>query len=190
MNAVEDVKQEKLTNMEWLGQQLRAKTANYELQASSIGGELLPNWEDRCGAIAGLPNQECKAYTSILIWGDYRDNTKQYEIVTTYIADYLWRMVQEEINKKREKFDMKLFCKHVARMELFYFLRPKVREYHTLKGRLVFSGIDYIEPNTYSKRYTWLGDAVILLLKELLDEIDHYVGEYRRDLRKYERLTS
>lgn len=184
MGAVEDVKQEKLTNLEWLGQQLRAKTANYEIQTSSSSGDAPINWEDRCGAIANLPNQETKSYVSILIWGDYRDNTKQYEVVTTYIADYLWRMVQEELDTKREKFDMKKFCYQVARMELFYSLRPKLREYHTLKGRLVFSGIEYIEPNTFSKRYAWLCGAVELLLKELLDEIDHYIGLYRKDLRK------
>ena len=96
----------------------------------------------------------------------------------------------EEMNKKRETFEMERFCHHVARMELFYSLRPQLKEYHTLKGRLVFSGVDYIEPNTYSKRYAWLGDAVNLLLKELLDEIEHYVDQYRKDLRKQERLTS
>ena len=189
MNAAVEVKAGKLSNIEWLGQQLRAKTANYEAGTPSTGDSLV-NWEDRCGAVAKIPNEECKAYASILIWGDFRDNTKQYEVVTKYIADYLWRMVQEEMNKKRETFEMERFCHHVARMELFYSLRPQLKEYHTLKGRLVFSGVDYIEPNTYSKRYAWLGDAVNLLLKELLDEIEHYVDQYRKDLRKQERLTS
>lgn len=174
---------EKMTNIEWLGQQLRAKTANYEADTPPTN-EIPVNWEDRCGAIALMPNDETKAYASILVWGDYRDNTDNYSVVTKYISDYLWRMVQEEMNKQRESFDMQQFCKHIARMELFYSLRPKLREYHTLKGRLVFSGIDYIEPNTYSKRYAWLGNAVELLLKELNDEVEHYAGQYRKNLRK------
>lgn len=189
MNAMVEMKTEKLSNIEWLGQQLRAKTANYEAGIPSTGASPV-NWEDRCGAVANLPNDECKAYASILIWGDYRDNTKQYEVVTKYTTGYLIQMAQEEMAKKRETFDMEKFCYHVSRMELFYSLRPQLKEYHTLKGRLVFSGIDYIEPNTYSKRYAWLGDAVNILLKELLEEIEFYVGEYRQDLRKQERLTS
>lgn len=182
MNAVAE-KVEKLSNIEWLGQQLRAKTANYEARTPGIG-ETPINWEDRCGAIAGLPNKETKAYASILVWGDLRDNTHQYKDLTDYIAEYLWRMVQDELEKQRETFNMVIFCQHVARMELFYSLRPKLREYHTLKGRLVFSGIDYIEPNTYSKRYAWLGNAVELLLKELQNEIEVYISEYRSKLKK------
>ena len=60
MNAVADTNKEKLTNIEWLGQQLRAKTANYEAGTPSTGGVPV-NWEDRCGAIAMLPNDETKA---------------------------------------------------------------------------------------------------------------------------------
>ena len=181
MNAVADTNKEKLTNIEWLGQQLRAKTANYEAGIPSTGGVPV-NWEDRCGAIAMLPNDETKAYASILVWGDYRNNTEQYALVTNYIADYVWRMAQEEMDKQRETFDMKKFCWHVARMELFYCLRPKLRKYHTLEGRLVFSGIDYIKPDTYSKRYSWLGEAVGLLLEELKSEIEYCVKKYRKDL--------
>lgn len=182
MNAVE-VKPEKLTNIEWLGQQLQAKTANYEAGIPSTGESSI-NWEDRCGAIAMLHSDETKAYASILVWGDYRNNTEQYAVVTNYITEYLWRMVQEDLDKKRERFDMKKFCWHVARMELFYGLRPQLRKYHTLEGRLVFSGIDYIKPDTYSKRYSWLGEAVGLLLEELKREIEYWVGKYRRDLRE------
>ncbi|QXW27328.1 hypothetical protein KXJ74_08040 [Acinetobacter johnsonii] len=176
---------EKLTNLEWLGQQLRAKTANYEVGIPSTGGSPV-NWEGRCGAIAMLPNEETKAYASILVWGDYRDNTNQYAVLNNYIADYLWRMVQEEIDKKRETFDMKKFCWQVSRMELFYSLRPQLRKYHTLEGRMVFSGIDYIKPDTYSKRYAWLGDAVGLLLTELKNEIEQCVGVYRKNINAVE----
>lgn len=183
MNSKIANKPEKLTNLEWLCQQIHAKTANYEPTTPS-SGDVSINWEDRCGAIATFPTEETKAYASILVWGDYRDNTENYAVVTEYIADYLYRMVQEEMNKKRETFDLRKFCNQVARMGLFYSLRPQLKEYHTLKGRLVFSGIDYIEPNTYSKRYVWLNDAVDLLLKELFDEIDHYIGIYRKDLNK------
>ncbi|MEF9958178.1 MAG: hypothetical protein RR767_13425 [Acinetobacter sp.] len=182
MNAVAE-KTEKLSNIEWLGQQLRAKTANYEAGIPGTG-ETPINWEDRCGAIASLPNKETKAYASILVWGDLRDNTQQYKDLTNYIAEYLWRMVQDELEKQRETFNMVTFCQHVARMELFYSLRPQLREYHTLKGRLVFSGINYIEPNTYSKRYAWLSNAVELLLGELRNEIETHVADYRSKLKK------
>ena len=86
----------------------------------------------------GLPNEEAKAYASILVWGDIRDNTDQYAVLNDYIAEYLWRMVQEEIEKKRNTFDMKKFCWHVARMELFYGLRPPIAEVPHFRGAIGF----------------------------------------------------
>lgn len=175
---------DKLTNIEWLGQQLRAKTANYEASTPASDDSSI-NWEERCGAIAMLPNPESIAYASILVWGDYRENTQQHKIVIDYISDYLYRLIQDEEEfKQRKTFDEKQFINHIARMELFYSLRPNLKKYHTLEGRLVFSGINYIKPDTYSKRYAWLGEAALLLLNELKEEIEVNVAKYRKDLNK------
>ena len=61
MNAVV----EKLSNLEWVGQQMRAKTASYEASTASTG-EKAANWEDRCGAIASIEDQATKAYLSLI----------------------------------------------------------------------------------------------------------------------------
>lgn len=173
---------EKLTNIEWLGQQLRAKTANYEATTPSTGGNIPPNWEDRCAAIAALPNAETKAYACILAWGDYRDNSEHYKVLVKHLAGYLLVALEKEV--KRRSFDLHSFCEKVVRMELFYILRPWARELYTLKGRLVFSGITEINPDTYSKNYAYLGEMVKILIGDLEDEIDHYIGDYRYKLNR------
>ena len=66
MNAA--VVKDKLSNLEWVGQQMRAKTASYEALIMSTGEKAL-TWEERCGAIASIEDQATKAYCELLVWG-------------------------------------------------------------------------------------------------------------------------
>ncbi|MFX5634235.1 hypothetical protein ABTE18_20435, partial [Acinetobacter baumannii] len=82
----------------------------------------------------------------------------------------------------RHHFDLKLFCMKVARMQVFFKMRPVIKEDRTLQGQLKFCGIDEIKADTYSKNYAYLGTMVDIILKDMEDEIDFYVGLYRKKL--------
>ena len=56
MNAVVT---EKLSNLEWVGQQMRAKTASYETSTASTG-EKAPTWEERCGLLLQLKMKQLR----------------------------------------------------------------------------------------------------------------------------------
>ncbi|WP_414659222.1 hypothetical protein ACMHYC_10860 [Acinetobacter courvalinii] len=179
MNAA--VATEKLSNLEWVGQQMRAKTANYEASTMSTG-EKAPTWEERCGAIASIEDQATKAYCEMLVWGDSRDTTQAFKILVEHIGQVLYDA--EITERQRHHFDLKLFCKKIARMQVYFSLRPEIKEDRTLQGQLKFCGIDEIKADTYSKNYAYLGAMVNIMLKDMEDEIDYYVGEYRKKLNK------
>lgn len=172
---------EKLTNLEWLGQQMRAKTANYEVSES--GASLEPiTWQDRCGAIASIDDPATQAYCSILVWGDYRDNTQSFNTLVNHIAVVLYEAASKETQRKY--FNLKVFCQKVARMGVALSLRPDIKEDLKLQGILKFFGITEIKADTYSKNYAYLCTMVDIILNDMLDEIDFYVYEYRKNMRK------
>lgn len=113
MNAVVT---EKLSNLEWVGQQMRAKTASYETSTASTG-EKAPTWEERCGAIASIEDEATKAYCEILVWGDSRDTTQAFKTLVEHIGEILYEAASKE--RQRHHFDLKLFCMKVARMQVF-----------------------------------------------------------------------
>lgn len=177
MNAVA----EKLTSLEWLGQQMRAKTANYEVSQKDTNLEPV-TWQDRCGAIASIDCEATKAYCSILVWGDYRDNSESFRVLVNHIAEILHEAALKDVQRKH--FDLKLFCQKVARMGVALSLRPDIKEDRKLQGILRFFGITEVKADTYSKNYAYLCTMVDIILKDMIDEIDFYVHEYRRNMRK------
>ncbi|MDC4717855.1 hypothetical protein NQ852_17510 [Acinetobacter baumannii] len=176
MNAVVT---EKLSNLEWVGQQMRAKTASYETSTASTG-EKAPTWEERCGAIASIEDEATKAYCEMLVWGDSRDTTQAFKTLVEHIGEILYEAASKE--RQRHHFNLKLFCMKVARMQVFFKMRPVIKEDRTLQGQLKFCGIDEIKADTYSKNYAYLGAMVDIILKDMEDEIDFYVGQYRKKL--------
>lgn len=177
MNAA--VVTEKLSNLEWVGQQMRAKTASYETSTASTG-EKAPTWEERCGAISSIEDEATKAYCEMLVWGDSRDTTQAFKTLVEHIGEILHEAASKE--RQRHHFDLKLFCMKVARMQVFFKMRPVIKEDRTLQGQLKFCGIDEIKADTYSKNYAYLGAMVDIILKDMEDEIDFYVGLYRKKL--------
>ena len=175
MNAVA----EKLSNLEWMGQQMRAKTANYEISTASTGGDA-PSWEDRCGAITSIEDQATKAYCEILVWGDYRDNTMAYHILHHHIATILYEALVKDV--QRIRFDLKSFAFKVAKMALFFNLRGC--NVLKVEDKLKFFGIMEMKVQTYLKGYIYLENMVEILLSDMLDEIDYYADIYRKNLNK------
>lgn len=175
MNAVA----EKLSNLEWMGQQMRAKTANYEISTASTGDDA-PNWEDRCGAIASIEDKATKAYCELLVWGDYRDNTMAYHTLHHHLAAILYEALAKDV--QRIRFDLKSFAFKVAKMALFFNLRG-INGF-TIEEKLKFFGLKEVKPETYRKNYAYLEFMVESLLNDMKDEIDFYADIYRKDMRK------
>jgi len=172
---------EKLSNLEWVGQQMRAKTASYEVSTAPTG-EKAPTWEERCGAIASIEDEVTKAYCEMLVWGDSHDNTQAFKLLVEHIGGVLHEAAAKE--RKRLHFDLRLFCMKVARMQVFFTMRPWIKEDRTLQGQLKLCGITEIKADTYSKNYAYLGLMVDIILKDMEDEIDFYIGEYRKKLNR------
>lgn len=172
---------EELSNLEWVSQQMRAKTASYETSVVSTG-EKAPTWEERCGAIASIEDEVTKAYCEILVWGDSRDNTQAFKTLVEYIGSILHEAAIKE--RQRHHFDLKLFCMKIARMQVFFSIRPYIKEDRTIQGQLKLCGIDEVKADTYSKNYAYLGLMVDIMLKDMEYEIDFYVGEYRKKLNR------
>lgn len=175
MNAVA----EKLSNLEWMGQQMRAKTANYEISTASTGGDA-PNWEDRCGAIASIEDKATKAYCELLVWGDFRDNTMAYHTLHHHLAAILYEALAKDV--QRIRFDLKSFAFKVAKMALFFNLRA-INGF-TVEEKLKFFGLKEVKPETYRKNYAYLEFMVESMLNDMKDEIDFYADIYRKDMRK------
>ncbi|MCU4495311.1 hypothetical protein KTI55_01820 [Acinetobacter ursingii] len=174
MNAVVT---EKLSNLEWVGQQMRAKTASYETSTASTG-EKAANWEDRCGAIASIEDEVTKAYCELLVWGDYRDNTLAYHTLEKHLASLLLGQLQKEV--KRVRFNLESFALKIAKMTLFLNLRDV--DFNT-EQKLKFFGITEVKPRTYREHYAYLEIMVTIALEDMQEEIDFYVDIYRKNIR-------
>lgn len=175
MNAV--VVKDKLSNLEWVGQQMRAKTANYEASTATTG-EKAPTWEERCGAIASIEDPATKAYCELLVWGDYRDNTLAYRTLETHLANLLLTQLKKEV--KRVRFNLESFALKIAKMTLFLNLRDV--DFNT-EQKLKFFGIIEVKPRTYREHYAYLEFMVAIALEDMQDEIDFYIDMYRKNIR-------
>ncbi|WP_245105721.1 hypothetical protein [Acinetobacter nosocomialis] len=60
----------------------------------------------------------------------------------------------------------------IARMQIFFSMRPYIKEDRTIQGQLKLCGIDEVKADTYSKNYAYLGLMVDIMLKDMEDEID------------------
>lgn len=175
MNAA--VVKDKLTNLEWAGQQMRAKTTNYETSVASTGDKA-PTWEERCGAIASIEDPATKAYCELLVWGDYRDNTLAYQTLEKYLAGLLLTQLKKEV--KRVRFNLESFALKIAKMTLFLNLRDV--DFNT-EQKLKFFGIAEVKPRTYREHYAYLEFMVAIALEDMQDEIDFYIDMYRKNIR-------
>ena len=85
---------------------------------------------------------------------------------------------------QRQKFDLEAFCLKVAKMGVFYNLRPKLKEERTLQGQLNFFGICEVNADGFAKRHKYLSFMVENILAGFHEEIDFYVDQYRDQLRR------
>lgn len=175
------VKEEKLSNIEWLGQFLRAKTPNYE--QSILGGfdDNVAAWQIRCSAFTAIKTDLAKALAALYIWG-YKDRIS-YELVQNQLADIV---IKEARTKKQKPNNISLesLAKLMARMVLDFEVEPALNDVFTSKGRLYYAGISAHQVTYDAYRKTWkeyetLMDLAIVSARW---EIETAVSAYRKKL--------
>ncbi|UOB51286.1 hypothetical protein [Acinetobacter junii] len=179
MNA--KVKEEKLSNIEWLGQYLRAKTPNYEQTVSGGSNDTVAAWEIRCSAFASIETDLAKALAALYVWG-HKDK-EAYMFVQIHLA----KIVVKEAESKGQKpnvISLESLAKLMARLVIDFEIEPTLNDVFTSKGRLYYAGISTHQMTYDAYRKTWkdyesLMDLAIVSARW---EIDTAISKYRKQL--------
>lgn len=180
MNA--KVKKEKLSNIEWLGQYLRAKTPNYEQTGSGGSDDTVAAWEIRCSAFVAIETDLAKALAAIYVWG-HKDKAA-YE----YVQSHLAAIVVKEAESKGQKpnvISLKSLAKLMARLVIDFEIEPTLNDVFTSKGRLYYAGISAHQMTYDAYRKTWKGyeSLMELAIVSARWEIDTAISNYRKKLK-------
>lgn len=173
-----------LNNMnafEWLGREMRAKIAQYEISLSATG-EKPPNWEEKAGVFALMDDDLQKDLAFLLAYGDWKDGSAQYKKVLQFLTSSIFVVADQE--KKRNKDKLPEVCQKIANMELYFFLHSHLDANFTNEGRLWFTGVDkLISWHSYRNDWKHYGDAIRIMLEEAKQSAEVYIEKYRRDLK-------
>lgn len=175
-----------LAHQEWLERGMHAKTVKFDIGQGGMAPEV--NWEDKCAAIAGVYNRPAKSLASIILWGNDSawDWSEAFNEVVNHLASHMIEQCKEH-NRNEPKG-----CKHnladlaqlMARMVL-YFELYQLWDVYTVKGRLLFSGIE-VNDRTYSNHFLWYQKQMLVDLEGLVITINDAVSWYRRKLNEEE----
>lgn len=174
-------KEEKISNIEWLGQFLRAKTPNYEQTGSGGSGDTVAAWEIRCSAFAAIKTDLAKALAAIYVWG-HKDKAA-YE----YVQSHLAAIVVKEAESKGQKpnvISLKSLAKLMARLVIDFEIEPTLNDVFTSKGRLYYAGISAHQMTYDAYRKTWRAyeSLMELALVSARWEIEIGVETYKKNL--------
>ena len=169
-----------MSPFEWLGREMRAKIAQYEVSLSATG-EKPPNWEDKAGVFALMDDDLQKDLAFLLAYGDWKEHGTQYAKVLKFLTASIFVVADEE--KKRNKDKLPEICRKIARMELHFFLYPFLEKKYTVEGRLWLVGLDeLLSVENYRNNWKHYGDATRIMLDEAKADAIKYIEQYRRDL--------
>ena len=179
MNA--KVKEEKLTNIEWLGQHLRAKTPNYEQTGFGSSDDNVAAWEIRCSAFVAIETDLAKALAALYVWG-YKDKSSY-----KYVLNHLATIVVKEAKGRGQKpnvISLENLAELMARLVLDFELEPTLNEVFTSKGRLYYAGIcaHQLTYDAYRKTWKEYESLMELALVSAKWEIENYIEKYRKNL--------
>lgn len=168
-----------LSHQDWLKRGMHAKTVKFDVGQGGLPPEV--NWEDRCAAIASIDHAPAKALASILLWGSdgHWDWSCAFDVVVQYLAG---KMVDR---CKRDGRAAPKACKHnldglarlMARMTL-YFELYELWDVYTVKGRLVFSGIE-VNSSTYTNAWLTYQRQIMDDIIDMVGIADYAIGVYR-----------
>lgn len=175
-----------LAHQEWLERGMHAKTVKFDIGQGGMAPEV--NWEDKCAAIAGVYNRPAKSLASIILWGNDSawDWSEDFNEVTNHLASHMIEQCKEHDRNEPKgcKHTIKELAQLMARMVL-YFELYQLWDVYTVKGRLLFSGIE-VNDRTYSNHFLWCQKQMLADLEGLVITINDAVSWYRRKLNEEE----
>lgn len=168
-----------MDNFEWLGQQMRAKTAQWQQVGSSTGERI--EFADKCGAFAKMDNQLEKDLAWMLAAGDY--DGPEWQRCEAYLYNVLHGAVTGNRNYKQG--EVQFICKRIAEMELYFFMNDEMQRDYTTQGRLRrFGLLGVMSVKTYQNTWAAYAGALVSLLYDAKFNADAVIGDYRKELRK------
>jgi len=171
----------KLTNLEWLGQHMRAKTPNYE-QVCSGSTDDVAAWEVRCAAFENIDTPLAKALATVYVWG-YKAQT-EYKFVQEHLAKIMERAAEEK-EQHPNNVSLEELAKLVALLVLDFEIDPNLNEVFTSKGRLYYAGIAaHLTYDAYRKTWKDYEKLMEVALVNARWEIEKGVSEYRSRLKE------
>ncbi|NNP68944.1 hypothetical protein [Acinetobacter sp. Ac_5812] len=179
-----DLKKNQLSNIEWLGMQMRAKTANFEMCTQDTNLEPV-TWEDRCGAYAMMDTQHAKALAALYVWG--HKEKQAYEHLINYLANIMFSQAQLDGKGEPKSISLRDLSLLIARMVLEFALDEKLETNFTAKGRLYFAGIGEDRMSYDAYRMSWIKyeKDMQLAIYSARWEVETAIGKYRKNLKKF-----
>ncbi|MGM8871566.1 hypothetical protein ACS8E3_07750 [Psychrobacter sp. 2Y5] len=175
-----------LAHQEWLERGMHAKTVKFDIGQGGMAPEV--NWEDKCAAIASVYNRPAKSLASIILWGNDSawDWSEAFNEVTNHLASHMIAQCKEHDRNEPKgcKHNLTDLAQLMARMVL-YFELYQLWDVYTVKGRLLFSGIE-MNDRTYSNHFLWYQKQMLADLEGLVITINDAVSWYRRKLNEEE----
>lgn len=177
-------KEEKISNIEWLGQFLRAKTPDYEQAGSGGSDSTVAAWQIRCSAFAAIETDLAKALAAIYVWG-HKDKAA-YELVQSHLAE----IVVKEAESKGQKpniISLESLAKLMARLVTDFEIEPTLNDVFTSKGRLYYAGISAHQMTYDAYRKTWKAyeSLMELAIVNARWEIEKGINCYRKSLNNF-----
>ena len=171
-----------LSNQDWLEQGMHAKTVKFNIGQGGLPPEV--NWEDHCAAIAMIDDGPAKALASILLWGSDTnwDWSRQFDEVVQHLADNMVERCNKDgrVAPQACRHSLLELARLMARMVLHFELYELWGVY-TVKGRLLFSGIE-VNSSTYTNVWLTYQRQMMEELIGLVWNIDYSVAHYRKQL--------
>ena len=168
------------TNFEWLGREMRAKTACYEVSVAATG-ERPPSWDEKIGVFGKMDDELQKDIAYLLANGDFADTTVEHKRIEEHLFKSIYAVSDTE--KKYKKDELPKTCRMIARMELFFFLYDFLEDDYKLQGRLRMAGLlSIMDVKTYKNNWKHYGDAVKQMLVEAKLAANDHIHNYKKQL--------
>jgi len=179
-----DLKRNPLSNIEWLGKQMRAKTANFEMSTQDTNLEPI-TWEDRCGAYAMMQTQQAKALAALYVWGHKEKGA--YELLINFLANIMFSQAQIDGKGEPKNISMRDLSLLIARMVLEFVLDENLESNFTAKGRLYFAGIGEDRMSYDAYRMSWIKyeKEMQIAIYSARGEVETSIEKYRKNLKKF-----
>lgn len=179
-----DLKKDQVSNIEWLGKQMRAKTANFEMCTQDTNLEPI-RWEDRCGVYAMMGTQQAKALAALYVWGHKEKNA--YKFLINFLANIMFNQAQLDGKGEPKNISLKDLSLLVARMILEFALDENLETNFTAKGRLYFAGIgeDRLSYDAYRKSWLKYESEMQLAIYSVRWEVESSIEKYRKNLKRF-----